>query len=143
MYEGATNQGPISSGAAGTERFDSDRVRGASGATGATGTTAAAGAAGATGLTGTAGTAAAQGAGGPGYGGYDQQDTTQRAEGKSSGGIAGIVSYPSISREIMLILDSSEPLTKTLPAETGSAKVPTTTRRANSPETPLGLADPL
>ena len=68
LYERTGDQGPVTTGAAGTDRFDS---------TGTTGTTGAS-------------------SGDVGYAGVGQQEATQRAEGKSSGGVAGIVS-PIIS----------------------------------------------
>ena len=60
LYERTTDQGPMTSEAAGTDRFDSDRACGATGAAGA-------------------GVGQAPGGASGGYAGYDQQDTTQRA----------------------------------------------------------------
>ena len=66
MYERTGDQGPATTGAAGTDRFDSDK-RGT-------------------------GIGAHRDAPG-GYGSpQDVNETRQRAEGKSSGGVAGVVS---------------------------------------------------
>ena len=62
LYESTGASGPISEGAAGTDRFDAMEP-----------------------------TAPGVG-GGLGSAGQEEQDTTKRAEGKSSGGIAGVVS---------------------------------------------------